>query len=174
MKIIACLGNPGKKYAKNRHNIGFIIGHLLKQDYSNQDYQSKFKSKIAKAKLRDEEVLFLFPETFMNNSGEAVISAMNFYKINSDDLVVIHDELELSFGDIRLKEGGGHKGHNGIRSIINNIGTADFKRIRFGVGRPPHPQMTVADYVLSDFSKDEFIQIPDLLKKTENLLINAL
>ena len=155
MKIIACLGNPGKKYRKNRHNIGFLLGesivHLAGLSPGKRDFSATTSSGI----IAGDPVLFLFPETFMNNSGLSVRAALDYFRQTAANLIVIHDEIELPFGEVRTKFGGGHKGHNGLRSIIQHTGTADFHRIRLGVGRPPHPDMAVADYVLSDFTPDE-------------------
>lgn len=155
MKIIACLGNPGKKYNRNRHNIGFIIGEYLARACAIQPSQKVFSSFAGQGKIDATPVLLLFPQTFMNNSGIAVAAALEYYRETPDNLIVIHDEIELPFGEYRVKFGGGHKGHNGIRSILQHINSPDFHRLRFGVGRPDNPQIGVADYVLSNFTQDE-------------------
>lgn len=170
MKIIACLGNPGKKYSKNRHNIGFIVGEYLLRKNSSPSFRSKFNSQYATCNYNGEEVVFLFPQTYMNKSGESVEAARNFFKLNVEDVIVIHDELELPFGDIRLKKGGGHKGHNGIRSIASVLGSPDFYRVRFGIGRPSNPNIPVSDFVLSDFTKDEAARLEELVIKVENCI----
>lgn len=155
MKIIACLGNPGRKYKKNRHNAGFIIGHYLVKKLRIKTGKKSFNAESGRGKAWGNDVLILFPDTFMNKSGISVKAALQYYGVSPENLIVIHDEIELPFGDYRIKFGGGHKGHNGLRSIIQENGTADFHRVRIGVGRPENNERAVADYVLSDFSKDE-------------------
>ena len=170
MKIIAFLGNPGLKYAKNRHNAGFIIGEYFSDKYSIKLDQKKFNSFSGRASLNGIEVCVLFPLTFMNNSGEAVIKAVNFYKEKPENIIAVHDEIELPFGRLSLKFGGGHKGHNGLRSIINHLGTADFARFRFGVGRPANPNIEVADFVLGNFLPEEMDNIMEILPETASMI----
>lgn len=174
MKLIVFLGNPGKQYAWNRHNIGFIAGDLIADRHGISVSKKEFSSLTGKSAINDEQLLFLFPQTYMNKSGEAVVQAMQFYKLTLEDLIVVHDELELSFGDIRIKKGGGHKGHNGIRSIAAQSGSPDFYRIRFGIGRPENSNVKVADYVLSDFSTQEKERLEELCEKVYNLIIEIL
>ncbi len=162
MKIIACLGNPGKKYNKNRHNAGFIIGKYFTNEFDISINKKSFNSQHGTGKIENVDVLVLFPSNYMNKSGIAVNAALQYYNEDPENLIVIHDEIELPFGEIRTKIGGGHKGHNGLRSIIQEIGAPDFHRIRVGVGRPPHPDMEVADYVLSNFIEDELKKIEEL------------
>lgn len=163
MKIIACLGNPGKKYSNNRHNIGFLLGEAVARIANIPLRKKEFSSTTGAGEMAGRSVLLLFPETFMNNSGVALRAAIDYYRESPENIVVIHDEIELPFAEFRLKFGGGHKGHNGLRSIIRHIGTSDFHRLRFGVGRPPHPEMVVADYVLSDFTVAELLCIEEAL-----------
>jgi len=174
MKIVACLGNPGKKYARNRHNAGFIIGEMIAEQHNIAIKGNKFNAVTGAGKICGEDVLFLFPMTFMNNSGEAVQGALNFYREPPANLIVLHDELELPFGEVRLKFGGGHKGNNGIRSILQHAGTADFFRIRLGVGRPPSSDTGVADYLLSNFPADEYDALRDMLPEASELLESVL
>lgn len=159
MHLIACLGNPGKKYRHNRHNVGFIIGELMAAASGISLKAGRSGAIEGKGRIRDYEAVIVMPQTFMNASGTAVKKAMDYLRIEADKLVVIHDEIELPFGEFRTKFGGGHKGHNGLRSIIQETGTADFHRLRFGVGRPPVPEMAVADYVLSDFTTEEMVRV---------------
>jgi peptidyl-tRNA hydrolase, PTH1 family len=161
MKIIAFLGNPGRKYIKNRHNAGYIIGKIFAKDLNISIKKKEFHSECGSGKIDGIDSMIIFPNTFMNNSGLAVIEAMKFYNTNPEDLIAVHDEIELPFGEIRTKSGGGHKGHNGIRSIIQHIGSQDFNRVRIGVGRPENPKIEVADYLLSDFTDDELLKIKD-------------
>lgn len=163
MKLIACLGNPGKKYGKNRHNAGFIIGSALVKEFAIRTTDKLFSSISGNARMGDADTLLLFPQTYMNNSGEAVRAAMQYYREIPENLVVIHDEIELPFGDYRTKFSGGHKGHNGLRSIIQHVGTADFHRLRIGVGRPGHPEIEVADYVLSSFTEEEWRRLDEIM-----------
>jgi peptidyl-tRNA hydrolase, PTH1 family len=154
MKIIACLGNPGDRYRNTRHNIGFIVGKYLADHYSIPVTKKGFSAVYGVGRSGVNDLLFIFPQTFMNMSGVSISAALSFYKEDASSLIVIHDEIELPFGEIRKKNGGGHKGHNGLRSLIQHVATNDFIRIRFGVGRP-EGDIDVADYVLSDFSSEE-------------------
>ncbi len=174
MFVIACLGNPGKKYSKNRHNIGFILGDFIAEERGIRLTASSFHSISGKGAIRDRDVLLLMPQSFMNNSGAPVREALDFYKVSPDRLVVIHDEIELPFGEYRVKFGGGHKGHNGIRSIMQEIGTPDFHRIRFGIGRPEHPDVAVADHVLSNFTGDELARIRELAPAVVDMLASII
>jgi peptidyl-tRNA hydrolase, PTH1 family len=163
MKIIACLGNPGKKYSRNRHNAGYIFGSYI-ADKSDISVKKKVYSSLAgRGSIFGSECLIIFPQTFMNRSGEAVRESLGRCGESAENLIVIHDEIELAFGDIRTKFGGGHKGHNGLRSIFDCIGTADFHRVRIGVGRPADSDTAVADYLLSNFSAEEMEKINELL-----------
>ncbi|MCP4137469.1 MAG: aminoacyl-tRNA hydrolase [bacterium] len=162
MKIIAFLGNPGKKYTRTRHNIGFIIGEYFTKEYRIQTGQKSFSSKNGTAKIEGADILVMFPQKYMNTSGLSIQKALGFYKEKPENLIVVHDEIELSFGDVRTKFGGGHKGHNGLRSIIQETGSPDFHRIRFGVGRPENPNIPVADYVLNNFTGEELNRIEEM------------
>ncbi len=153
MKCIVGLGNPGKKYEKTRHNIGFqVIDELLKRH--SVVMKSKYNCDHGLLRHGKESVMFVKPQTFMNLSGEGIQPLMNFFKIELKDLLVIYDDLDLPTGKIRLREKGGHGGHNGIRSIIQHTGSKEFKRLRIGVGRPTD-DMAVVNYVLQPFSKAE-------------------
>ena len=174
MKILVFLGNPGSKYSRTRHNIGFMAGEKFAELNGIKINKKNFLSETGAGKIEGVDVLLLFPQTFMNESGKAVKKAMDFYSTKHDELIVIHDEIELPFGDIRHKFGGGHKGHNGLRSIIAETGSADFHRIRFGVGRPDNPQMDVADYVLSAFTPEEFEKIDGLIPSVKKIIQSVL
>ncbi|MFC7061765.1 aminoacyl-tRNA hydrolase [Halobacillus seohaensis] len=154
MKCIVGLGNPGKKYEKTRHNIGFvIIDELAKQNHWNVT-QEKFKGLYTIEHIGGEKVLLLKPQTYMNLSGNSLRLFMDYYEIDEEDVLVIYDDLDLPPGRIRLRKKGGHGGHNGIRSIIDQLGSKEFKRLRVGVGRPSVP-MSVVDYVLGSFDKEQ-------------------
>ena len=161
MKLFVGLGNPGKKYTNNRHNIGFMALNQIASDHSFSPWKNKFQGQITDGKLGDEKVILLKPETFMNLSGQSVSETIKFYKINIEDIIVFHDELDLAPAKLRVKISGGHAGHNGLRSIHQHIG-ADYHRVRMGVGHPGHKDR-VANYVLSDFAKNDQNWLQDLL-----------
>jgi len=151
MLVIAGLGNPGPRYARNRHNIGFMAADAIARRHSFSPWSKKFKAEIAEGTIAGEKVLLLKPMTFMNLSGESVGEAMRFYKLTPADLVVIHDELDLGAGRVRLKTGGGNGGHNGLKSIDAHCGK-DYRRLRLGIGHPG-PKEMVNGHVLGDFSR---------------------
>ncbi|HHL22224.1 MAG TPA: aminoacyl-tRNA hydrolase [Aliiroseovarius sp.] len=161
MKIIAGLGNPGAKYAMNRHNIGFMAVDRIAADHGFGPWRAKFQAEVSEGRLGREKVLLLKPMTFMNRSGQAVGEALRFYKLDPGDLIVIHDELDLAPGKIRLKAGGGHAGHNGLRSIHAHVGP-EYLRVRLGIGHPGD-KARVAGYVLSDFARADRDWLDDLL-----------
>ncbi len=162
MKIFVGLGNPGAKYARNRHNIGFMSVDRIAQDHGFGPWKSKFQGEIAEGRLGTEKVLLLKPMTFMNRSGQSVGEAMRFYKLDSADVTVFHDELDLAPGKVRVKAGGGHAGHNGLRSIHDHIGAA-YDRVRLGIGHPGRKEL-VSPYVLSDFAKADTEWLDDVLR----------
>ncbi|WP_171229557.1 aminoacyl-tRNA hydrolase [Ruegeria sp. HKCCA4008] len=162
MKLFVGLGNPGQKYARNRHNIGFMAVERIAEDHGFGPWKSKFQGEISEGRLGSEKVLLLKPQTFMNRSGQSVGEAMRFYKLESTDVVVFHDELDLAPGKVRVKAGGGHAGHNGLRSIHDHIGAA-YDRVRLGIGHPGRKEM-VSAYVLSDFAKSESEWLDDVLR----------
>lgn len=172
MFLVVGLGNPGKNYASHRHNVGFMVIEDLAARTRADVFREKFSGQIARASLGDEPAYLLEPQTYMNESGRSVQPALTFHKIAPTNLLVVHDELDLPFGQVRLKVGGGHAGHNGLRSIMAHVGTGDFIRLRVGIGRPP-PVFAgeVADYVLSSFDTVERANLPDILKHaTETVL----
>ncbi len=162
MKIFVGLGNPGAKYARNRHNIGFMSVGRIAEDHGFGPWKSKFQGEIAEGRLGTEKVLLLKPMTFMNRSGQSVGEAMRFYKLDSTDVTVFHDELDLAPGKVRVKAGGGHAGHNGLRSIHDHIGAA-YDRVRLGIGHPGRKEL-VSPYVLSDFAKADTEWLDDVLR----------
>jgi PTH1 family peptidyl-tRNA hydrolase len=151
MLIIAGLGNPGSKYAGNRHNIGFMAVDTIHRRHSFSPWSKKFKAEISEDELDGEKVLLIKPQTYMNLSGESVGEAMRFYKLQPSDLVAIYDELDLAPGKARLKTGGGHGGHNGIKSLDAHCGR-EYRRLRLGIGHPGVKEM-VQHHVLGDFAK---------------------
>ena len=153
MRLIVGLGNPGSRHARNRHNIGFIAAEAIARRHGFAAFRSRFKGELAEGVIGGERLLLLLPQTFMNLSGEAVLAAMSFYRIAPAEIVVIHDELDLRPGKVRVKLGGGNAGHNGLRSIDAMIGP-DFWRIRIGIGHPGVKEL-VHPYVLQNFPPDE-------------------
>ena len=162
MQLIVGLGNPGAKYMKNRHNIGFMAVDQIAEDHGFGPWKSKFQGQITEGKLGREKVLLLKPMTFMNLSGQSVGEAMRFYKLTPEDVTVIHDEIDLAPGKLRVKQGGGHAGHNGLRSLHQHIGDA-YQRIRLGVGHPGRKEL-VPHYVLQDFAKADAEWLDDMLR----------
>ncbi len=161
MRLFVGLGNPGAKYAGNRHNIGFMALDRIAADHGAGPWRAKFQGALAEVTPGDEKLLLLKPETFMNLSGQSVAEAMRFYKLTPADIVVFHDELDLAPGKCRVKDGGGHAGHNGLRSLHQHLGEG-YRRVRLGIGHPGHKDR-VAQYVLQDFAKAEAGWLADLL-----------
>ena len=155
IKLIVGLGNPGRQYEKTRHNAGFLFVDYLAQDFGAAFTQaSKFFGEIAECKVGTEKLLLLKPATFMNRSGQSVSALLKYYKLQPDQMLVVHDELDFNPGIIKLKKDGGHAGHNGLRDIIVHLGTKEFYRLSLGIGRPPTGK-AVADFVLSAPSRQE-------------------
>ena len=162
MQLWIGLGNPGAKYAANRHNVGFMALDRIASDHGFSAWRSKFQGEIAEGRFGSDRVMLLKPATFMNLSGQSVGEAMRFLKLESTDLTVFHDEIDLAPGKCRLKAGGGHAGHNGLRSIHQHIGP-HYDRVRIGVGHPGHKD-AVPGYVLRDFPKADQGWLDDLLR----------
>ena len=167
MLLLVGLGNPGPKYEQNRHNIGFMAVDEIVRRHSFSPFKAKFQGLIADGTLEGVKSLALKPTTFMNESGRSVGEAMRFYKLSPGDVVVLHDELDLAFGKVRARAGGGLAGHNGLRSIAQYIGP-DFRRVRIGIGHPGD-KARVHSHVLSDFSKSEI----DLAMKLVDVIADA-
>lgn len=173
MKIIIGLGNPGKKYENTRHNIGFVFVDKLKElwNFSEFEFNKKFNSEISKGKWGGKEILLVKPQTFMNLSGEAAQSILDFYKLAPDDIIVLHDDLDIIAGEFRLAEDSRSAGHNGVQNIIEKLGTQKFKRIRIGIGKrtadEPQCRLGAHDFVLKDFSEEETKQIENI---SENII----
>ncbi|MFA8441419.1 aminoacyl-tRNA hydrolase [Yoonia sp.] len=162
MKLLVGLGNPGTKYAHNRHNIGFMAMDQIAADHGFNGWRSKFQGQTCDGRFGSERVTLLKPETFMNLSGQSVGEAMRYLKLAPEDVIVFHDEIDLAPGKVRLKTGGGHAGHNGLRSIHGHIGP-DYDRVRMGVGHPGHKD-AVPGYVLRDFPKADQAWLDDELR----------
>ncbi|MCH2251229.1 MAG: aminoacyl-tRNA hydrolase [Cognatishimia sp.] len=162
MRLFVGLGNPGDKYAGNRHNIGFMALDRIAEDHGFSPWRSKFQGEVSEGKFGSDKVILLKPMTFMNKSGQSVGEAMRFYKLDSTDITVLHDELDLAPGKCRVKAGGGHAGHNGLRSVHQHIGP-HYDRVRLGIGHPGHKD-AVAGYVLRDFAKADQEWLDDLMR----------
>jgi peptidyl-tRNA hydrolase, PTH1 family len=162
--IIVGLGNPGPEYAGNRHNAGQMVLTLLAERIGARFKAHRTRNDIAEGRLSGQPVTLARPQSYMNLSGGPVAALLGFYKLSPERLVVIHDELDVSFGVVRLKLGGGDNGHNGLRSITSSLGTRDYYRARFGIGRPPG-RMDPAAFVLKDFSAQERKELPFALDR---------
>jgi PTH1 family peptidyl-tRNA hydrolase len=175
MRLIVGLGNPGARHARNRHNIGFMAAEAIARRYGFPASRSRFKGELSEGVIAGDRRLLLCPQTFMNASGEAVLAAMSFYKIAPGEIAVIHDELDLRPGKVRVKRGGGSAGHNGLRSIDALIG-ANYWRVRIGIGHPGIKEL-VHPYVLQNFSADEMHgwvePLVDALAETIPLLLDG-
>lgn len=167
MKLIIGLGNPGKDYQNTRHNVGFLI---LDNYLGNVDWKEKFNALYFEKRINSEKVIFVKPLTFMNLSGNAVVKYVNYYNVNIDDILVIQDDLDLPFSTYKLKKNSSAGGHNGIKSIINCLGSQDFLRLKIGVSN--NKSIDTKDYVLSRFSKEEKDKL-DSLQKTFNEIIES-
>jgi PTH1 family peptidyl-tRNA hydrolase len=163
MQLWVGLGNPGVKYALHRHNVGFMAADILAEVHDFGPWQKKFRSLVAEGRIGGERVLLLKPQTFMNDSGDAVQQALKFYKLDLDALTVFHDELDLAPFKAKVKTGGSAAGHNGLRSIDASLGP-DFRRVRMGIGHPgPGRKDLVTPHVLGNYAKSEIEPLSDLL-----------
>ena len=168
MKLVAGLGNPGREYAAHRHNVGFVVVDRLSARLGIALAQEKFSARIGQGVVERHRVLLLEPQTFMNESGAAVAAAVRFYKVTPANLLVVHDELDLPFGRLQLKRGGGTGGHNGLESIVEQLGEDGFARLRVGIGKPtgPNARKRMVGHVLHDFSAEERQELPTLVDRT--------
>jgi len=153
MLLVVGLGNPGADYAGNRHNIGFMAVDVIVRRHGFSSFRAKFEGKICQGEVAGQRIVALKPETYMNESGRSVAAAAGFFKIDPKDILVFHDEIDLAAGKLRVKRGGGHAGHNGLRSIHAHIGSA-YRRLRFGIGHPGDKDK-VSGHVLKDFAQTE-------------------
>jgi peptidyl-tRNA hydrolase, PTH1 family len=160
--LLVGLGNPGPEYAGNRHNVGFRVADVLAERAGARFKRDRSRAQLATGRLAGQPVILAKPMTYMNASGRPVAALRAFYRLPGDQIVVIHDELDIPFADIRLKFGGGDNGHNGLRSVTTALGSRDYYRIRIGIGRPPG-RMDPADFVLRDFAAAERDAVPEVL-----------
>ena len=157
VKLIVGLGNPGQKYKNTRHNIGFEVVDMWASEIGATKFlfEKRFNALVSMGSFKKWKLLFLKPQTYMNLSGDAVSKALNFYKISPDQMLVVHDELDLPLGEVKLKWNWGHNGHKWVKDIMQKINSDKFWRLKIGIGRPNNPEMSVVDWVLSKFSEDE-------------------
>ena len=158
MKIIAGLGNPGAEYAHTKHNVGFMLVDVLAEKLGAASWKEDFFSALTEVRIGGEKVFLVKPLTYMNNSGEALGPMLSYYKLDVDDLVVVHDDMDIPAGMVRIRRKGSSGGHNGIKSIIAHVGSEDFARVRIGIGRPP-AGWTVIHHVLAPFSTEDALKI---------------
>lgn len=176
MKLIVGLGNPGPQYELTRHNAGFILIDLIADHYSMcWEKKDKFYGDSAKGMVLGNQAILLKPQTYMNLSGKSVAQCLRFFKISPSDTIVLHDEIDLEFGKVKSRLDGGHGGHNGIRSIISEIGSDKFARIKLGVGRPADRSIDVSSWVLGPMSDDELVflqksMLSEVLVRLKNIL----
>jgi peptidyl-tRNA hydrolase, PTH1 family len=163
--LVAGLGNPGPQYAGNRHNCGFMTADVLAGRTSARFSRDRSRALVAAGRLVGVMVTLAKPQSFMNLSGGPVAAVRSYYKVPADRLIVVHDELDLPFGVVRLKQGGGDGGHNGLKSVTAALGTRDYLRVRVGIGRPPG-RMDPAEYVLRDFAPAERKLLPEVLERS--------
>ena len=175
MKLLVGLGNPGKEHEKQRHNIGFMAIDRIADDYNLGTFKKKFKGEISTGQIKGHKVALLKPQTFMNNSGQSVLAALKFYDIPVENIIVFYDELDLPFTKLRVKQGGGSGGHNGIKSCDKHLPNKDYWRIRMGIDHPGSKER-VTGHVLGNFAKDQMEDLDNVLyalSKNTNFLLDG-
>jgi len=170
MHLVLGLGNPGRRYERTRHNAGFLVVDRLAERQGTSIVRAQLGALVESVRLGDHPVVLAKPQSFMNLSGQPAASLRGWYKVANEDVVVVHDEVDLPFGDVRVKKGGGSGGHNGLKDLVEKLGTSDFVRVRVGIGRPPAGWDT-ADYVLSGFSPDEESALPDVVDRAADAVV---
>lgn len=176
MQIIVGLGNPGGQYAMNRHNIGFMCVDIFLKSFGgdSKPWKQEHKALTQKIKIsrgsQEKEILLVKPQTYMNKSGESVISLLNFFKLKQDQLLVIQDDIDQNFGAMKFQHSRGHGGQNGIKNITELLGNNEYHRLKLGVGRPSHPGFDIGDYVLGNFPKEDLNQLSLFLQKSTDAL----
>ncbi len=168
MKLIVGLGNPGKEYRKTRHNVGFLFLDYIATQLNITEWKKAYQWLFALSEIEGQKVLFLKPQTYMNLSGKSIHACATFYKIDTKDILLITDDIDMAFSKIRYREMGSGGGHNGIISAIESLGTTEIQRIKIGIGR--HPNMDAAEWVLSEFSKEELKELPEIFEKAAEKL----
>ena len=173
MMLVVGLGNPGKEYTLTKHNVGFLVVDELGKRVGIDIQKSKFQSLYGEGFLEGNKILLLKPQTYMNRSGGAVSSASDFYKIPSENIIVIHDEMDISLGRIMIKPGGGSAGNNGIKSIISSLGSKDFIRVRIGIGKP-NAKSDGVNHVLSNFNKSESAMVEESIQTAADAVLEIM
>lgn len=173
MYLLVGLGNIGREYEKTRHNFGFIALDKILEKFNFEKKSNKFNSELFEGTIDGIKIIAIKPQTYMNRSGIAVLEITNFYKIPSNKIIVLHDEIDIEFGKIKMKIGGGNAGHNGLRSIDEKIGN-NYWRIRIGVSRPKNPDYEIADYVLSNFNIEEIVEVEKISDNIVEVILNFL
>lgn len=173
MYLIVGLGNIGREYEKTRHNFGFLLLNQIVEDYGFSAQSKNFKSEIFIGEIDGNKIIAIKPQTFMNRSGISVSQIANFYKIETKNIIVLHDDLDLELGRIKVKIGGGNAGHNGLRSIDEMLGK-NYLRVRLGIGRPQNSEFATSDYVLGKFSLAELIKVQKVNEKISDLVCELL
>jgi len=173
LRLVVGLGNPGKKYAATRHNIGFRVVDRLASEFGIEITREKFNTEYGRGRIEGVEVVLAKPMAYMNLSGAPVRSLAEFFRISLQAVVVVHDDIDLDYGRLKIKEKGGHGGHNGIRSVINAFGGGDFTRLRVGIGRSGAGAQ-VADYVLDQFTQDEAVELPHIIARARDAVVTIL
>lgn len=163
--IVVCLGNPGDKYTTTRHNMGFLFGDYIADKLGFDFKKIKFKANYNIVEFGGKRVMFMKPQTYMNSSGIAVAEAASFYKVDSEKVIVIVDDVNFDVGQIRIRRKGSSGGHNGIKSISEQLKTENYPRIKLGVGKKPHPDYDMADYVLGNLTRDDMKKLPELFDR---------
>jgi PTH1 family peptidyl-tRNA hydrolase len=165
MKAVFGLGNPGDRYANTRHNIGFLVVDALAALVGVKLTKNKFSAKTGEIHISGERVFVAKPQTYMNISGQSVARAAGFFRLDAPDIIVVYDDMDLEFGKLRIRPGGGAGGHRGVKSIIDHLGAADFNRVRIGIGRPGESDHTAVGHVLGSFSRDERESLDEIVDR---------
>jgi len=173
VKLVLGLGNPGEYYRLTRHNIGFLIIERIAQEYKLQISQNRFHSIIGEGSINGKRVVIAKPLTYMNLCGKAARKLLAHFKMDTKGLIVVHDDLDMEFGKIKIKEKGGHGGHNGVGSIITALGVKEFTRLKVGIGRPNNNR-GVTDYVLSSFNSEQLDVLPDLIDLAGRAIVSLI
>jgi PTH1 family peptidyl-tRNA hydrolase len=173
LRLVVGLGNPGRKYAGTRHNIGFRVVDSLAAEFGIDIAREKFSAVYGRGRVEDVDVVLAKPMGYMNLSGPPVRSLAEFFRISLQAMVIVHDDIDLEYGRLKIKEKGGHGGHNGLRSVINAFGGGDFTRLRVGIGRSGDSAQ-VADYVLDQFTQDEAVELPHTIDRARDAVVTIL